>query len=327
MNNSQAKPRVTDDARPFQTRRALLQSVLHAMQAQSAAASQLVDNWPVLAMTETTSGPQLGERSTQLREPGAMSPQEAAAAKRLSDAQVQLANAVFERRAIHAIATCLRTSVANLSLQEVIEAGTTSGLFEVLPDATTTTDDALWKLQRLETSQTKCPGCDAVLVTWTPTGATYSHPRQKHYTSDGDCIPGAPQQLFGCDSAVTALVGTCPYCLARYWSLEVMLDTCGEDTLREAMQYEPDWDAQFTAGADWMAYVAHNAAGHTFQHCVGPMLVPSHMATHGPNGVSACRGGYFWRHALSVFEAHKPKLEAIQQQLVQTSAPTIGGAA
>ncbi|MFA1791626.1 hypothetical protein [Xanthomonas campestris] len=327
MNNSQAKPRVTDDARPFQTTQARLKDALDAMQAKAASASKLVDAWPVLTTTETASGPQLGERSTQLREPGAMSPEEAAAAKRLRDAQVQLANAVFERRAIHAIATCLRTSVANLSLKEVVEAGTTSGLFELLPDPAVKIEDATLKLEPLEMSHTKCPACGELLLIWTPTGATITYPHQKHYPNDGDCIPGAPQQLFGCDSAVTALVGTCPYCLARYWSLEVMLDTRGEGALLEAMQYEPDWDAQFTAGADWMAYVAHNAAGHTFQHFVGPMLVPSHMATHGPNGVSACRGGYFWRHALSVFEAHKPKLEAIQQQLVQTSAPTIGGAA
>lgn len=229
---------------------------------------------------------------------------------RLRRAHVRIAQLEFESRAIHAIALGRRKNLQDLSPSEVIEAGEAAGLFIV-------SDAPAPKLEPLQGSlDTMCPSCGGLLISRTATGATPGVPGW-HYCDDGDGIPGTPTHFTGCESAIGALVGKCPHCLARHWSLEVLLHEGGEAAVIEIMCEEVEWDAHFTAGRSWMVYAVNNAAGRGYQHFIGPMLVPEGMETHGPSGVSACGGGAFWKHALAVFDSYKPRLEVVQRELVQ----------
>jgi hypothetical protein len=278
---SQETPRVSATAWPHATTAAKLDEALGVLKEQlGAVSSLLVNDVP-----------------------------RATARGRLQRAHVRIAQLEFEARAIYAVALGRSQKVQDLSAADVIEAGEAASLFIV-------SDAPVPKLEPLSSQESRCPRCSGLLMTWTATGCTPGVPGSP-YTEDGDCIPGAPLKFAECDSAIGVMVGHCPVCLARHWSLEVMLHDGGEDAVIELMSDEPDWDAQFTAGRNWMAYAAKNAAGRGYQHIVGPMLVPEGMQTHGRSGVSACGGGAFWQHALAVFESYRPRLEAVQRELVQ----------
>lgn len=236
---------------------------------------------------------------------------------RLRRAHVRIAQLEFESRAIHAIALGRRKNIQDLNTADVIEAGEAAGLFIV-------SDAPAPKLEPLESLETRCPCCSGLLMTWTVPYGIPGLPGSS-YTEDGDCIPGAPLNFAGCASAIGVVVGHCGHCAARYWLLEVFLHDGGNDAVIEIMCDEPDWEAQFTAGGNWMAYSAvNNAAERGYAHFIGPMLVPEGMETHGPSGVSACGGGAFWKHALAVFESYRPRLEAVQHELVRAVSGSEG---
>lgn len=239
------------------------------------------------------------------------------ASARLQRAHERIAQAAVEARAIYAIADAERKQgrSTDLSLQKVIEAGEGAGLFIV-------SDAPAPKLAPYPAElECFCPACGGRIVTLTATGFAMEVPGSIFH-EDGDGIPGAPLKFAECDSAIGAMVGRCPHCASRYWSLEVLLNDAGNEALIEVLCNEPEWDAQFTAGPNWMAYAVSNAAGRSYQHMIGPMLVPEGLQTHGSNGVSACGGGAFWKHGLAVFEAYRARLEAVQRQLVAATANT-----
>jgi hypothetical protein len=229
---------------------------------------------------------------------------------RLRRAHVRIAQLEFESRAIHAIALGQRKNIQDLSAADVIEAGEAAGLFVVA-------DAPAPKLEPLDRMETRCTRCSGLLMTLTATGCTLGVPGT-YYVEDGDCLPGAPLNFAGCESGTMVMVGRCPYCAGRHWWLEVFLHDGGQDAVTEIISSEPDWEAQFTAGGNWMAYSAVNSAAERgYAHYIGPMLVPEGMETYGSNGVSSCAGGAFWKHALAVFESYRPRIEAVQRELVQ----------
>lgn len=284
-------PRESAAPWPQRTTAAALGSTLHCLQEQFAAIAGLASTEAPRAELET----------------------------RLRRAHVQIARAEFESRAIYAVADRSRTPIPHLTEADVFAAVEAAGLLIV-------SDVPAPKLEPLQGAvEATCPRCNGLLMTWTATGATPGVPGS-YYTDDGDIIPGAPLNFAGCQSAIGVMVGRCPRCEARHWSLEVILHDGGDDAVLELMYEEPDWD-QFTAGRNWLAYTANTEDGRGYQHVIGPLLVPEGMETHGSNGVSACGGGAFWRHALAVFESYRPRLEAVQRQLVQVASGTEGAPA
>ena len=289
---TQETPRASATAWPHATTAAKLEDALGGLKEQvGATASLLVDDVPRMD-----------------------------AQARLRRAHVRIAQLEFESRAIHAIALGQRKNIQDLSAADVIEAGEAAGLFVV-------SGAPAPKLEPLDRMETRCPRCSGLLMTWTATGCTPGVPGS-YYTEDGDCLPGAPLNFAGCASASMVVVGRCPHCAGRYWLLEVFLHDGGQDAVIEIMSNEPDWEAQFTAGGNWMAYSAVNSAAERgYAHYIGPMLVPEGMETHGGNGVSACGGGVFWQHALAVFKSYRPRLVGVQRQLVQAVSGAEGAPA
>ncbi|MBS7545525.1 hypothetical protein [Ancylobacter oerskovii] len=235
----------------------------------------------------------------------------ATARARLRRAHVRVAQLEFETRAIYAIALGQRKNIQDLSATDVIEAGEAAGLFLV-------SDAPAPKLERLvEPFETVCPRCNGLLRTMTAGGCKMAV-MDSSYGDDGDGVPGTPLEFVGCASVVMATVGTCRYCEAAYWALDVFLHTAGtQQAVEDILAEDPNWEAVFTAGQKWTAHVVTTDSGRGYEHFIGPMLVPEGMETHGSNGVSACGGGAFWQHALAVFESYRPRIEAVQRELVQ----------
>ena len=286
---TQETPRVSATAWPQATTAANLGEALDSLKEQvGATASLLVDDVPRID-----------------------------AQARLRRAHVRIAQLEFESRAIHAIALGRRKNLQDLSTAEVIEAGEAAGLFLV-------SDAPAPELKPLGSFETHCPRCDGLMRTMTPTGCEMAVATSA-YGYGGDCIPGVPGQFAGCASAAMATVGQCPHCAGLYWSLDLVLHT---DLTWEAVEAiwadDPEWEASFTVGANWTAHVVTTDSGKGYEHFIGPMVVPAGMDPHGGNGVSACGGGAFWQHALAVFESYRPRLEAVQRELVRAVTGTEG---
>ncbi|EJE6497698.1 hypothetical protein LWQ05_004134 [Salmonella enterica] len=285
---TQETPRVSATAWPHATTAAKLEDALGGLKEQvGATASLLVDDVPRMD-----------------------------AQARLRRAHVRIAQLEFEARAIHAIALGQRKNIQDLSAADVIEAGEAAGLFIV-------SDAPAPKLEPLGSLETRCPRCSGLLRTMTPTDCELAVAASP-YRYGGDWIPEVPVQFAGCASVAMATIGECPHCAGLYWSLDLALHTDLSLGAVEAMLADdPEWDARFTVvanftvGANWTAHVVTTDTGRGYAHYIGPMLVPAGMDPHGSNGVSACGGGAFWKHALAVFESYRPRIEAVQRELVQ----------
>lgn len=345
MAVTQNPVRAEDNARVFETTMERLEAALSGLLDQSAAGAGI--------------------------EPGASDEERESARVKLGRAHIAISKHALEARAVYAIATRARSTIPDLAVEHVIEYGEAAGLFIV-------SDAPAPKLAPLQGAvERACPACDGMIVALSATDATMAVPGTFFY-EDGDGIPGTPLKFADCDSAIGAMVGKCPHCSARYWALEVLLHSGGEEAVIDILCNDAEWDAHFTAGPNWMAYAVNNAAGRGYQHFIGPLLVPAGMETHGSNGVSACgieamwrlmegenwvsrsvasdaaravsdrvgpeltpggqaahsnsgvsasARGAFWRHALTVFEAYRPRLEAVQRELVQAVAGTEGASA
>lgn len=163
-----------------------------------------------------------------------------------------------------------------------------------------------------------CPACKDTVAELTSDGVTMSTP-DTYLADDADAIPGAPREMLGMTSIALAGVGQCPGCSTPFWTLEVHLDPGGESALIDHLAEDYPWEASYVVNGDsGYGWSIHRYAGQEskgWSHYIGPLPVPPGAATHGPNGVSSCGGGPFWKHAKSVLDELMPRIEAAQSQL------------
>lgn len=172
----------------------------------------------------------------------------------------------------------------------------------------------------------RCQECKTQLATVGETTVSSSI-EGAYLTDDGDTIPGAPREIAGVPAMCLASVGKCPICAWKYWFLEVFLHPAGEDALIDALEQDYGWDATFfvvnPAAPVWSVHRFRSPSGTGWSHNIGPIAAPP-AATHGPNGVSSCGGGGFWRTARALVEQLRPQIESAQGRFdsISTSRET-----
>lgn len=170
------------------------------------------------------------------------------------------------------------------------------------------------------TATFKCPTCSSPLWSTARDGSVAVHADLQD--GDGDVIPGSPDTLADYACASLAHVQSCPFCLARYWTLDLCLHNGGNDALLDMMAFDIQQDdASYFTFTDSLgglsllktSYTEEPITKHTNGRAVvilaGPYCVTPSDVTHGSNGVSACGGGDFWRKALERLHKELPNIE------------------
>ncbi|MCD0253100.1 hypothetical protein JWH16_04425 [Xanthomonas campestris pv. campestris] len=144
----------------------------------------------------------------------------------------------------------------------------------------------------------KCPACNADLETYN--GSDYRLHQKTPLHSDADAVPAAPREVNGQPALVSAWAGKCDACGQELGFVEFIVHPGLTDDLYDflactAANFGPAREIVYEGPAPWLLWEAKVAQGTVFRHEFGPFLNNQPDSVFGNNGVSACKGGEFWR--------------------------------